>query len=152
MRYATDLVASHFSEHKGWLCMPRICVPHMQSFDGVDSEGACWKISSSPCTKAEVLMACSGMQGFAHLAEVRELCTQVRAGVRQKVAAALEQAEALEAKIDSKQAEHDRVLAAMQEDKSALQRKLAEAQIATHSLGLDLQAVQQKAARQEYHH
>ena len=76
---------------------------------------------------------------------------QVRAGVRQKVAAALEQAEALEAKIDSQQAEHGRALAAMQEDKSALQRQLAEAQTASHSLGLDLQAVQQKAARQEHH-
>ena len=76
------------------------------------------------------------------------MCTQVRAGVRQKVAAALEQAEALEAKIDSKQAEHDRTLAAINEDKCALQRKLAEAQIASHNLGLDLQAAQQKAARQ----
>ena len=73
----------------------------------------------------------------------------MRAGVQQKVAAALEQAEALEAKIDSKQTEHDRALAAMNEDKSALQRKLAEAQIAAHNLGLDLQAAQQKAARQD---
>ena len=71
--------------------------------------------------------------------------------MRQKVAAALEQAEALEAKIDSKQAEHDRALTAMNEDKSALQRKLAEAQIASHNLGLDLQAAQQKAARQDFH-
>jgi len=77
------------------------------------------------------------------------MCLQVRAGVRQKVAAALEQAEALEAKIDSKQIEHNRALAAMNGDKSALQQKLAEAQIASHNLGLDLQAAQQMAARQE---
>ncbi|CAL5222611.1 g5005 [Coccomyxa viridis] len=74
---------------------------------------------------------------------------EVRAGVRQKVAAALEQAEALEARIDSKQAEHDRALTAINEEKCGLQRKLAEAQIASHNLGLDLQAAQQKAARQE---
>ena len=69
--------------------------------------------------------------------------------MRQKVAAALEQAESLEAKIDSKQADHDRALAALNEDKCSLQRKLAEAQIVAHNLGLDLQAAQEKAARQE---
>ena len=51
---------------------------------------------------------------------------QVRAGVRQKVAAALEQAEALEAKIDVKQAEHRKAMAAINEDKSVLQQKLAD--------------------------
>jgi hypothetical protein len=76
------------------------------------------------------------------------MCLQVRAGVRQKVAAALEQVEALEAKIDAKQAEYNRAVAAASEDKAAQQQKLAEAQIAQHSLGMDLQAAQQKAARQ----
>ena len=76
------------------------------------------------------------------------MCLQVRQGVRQKVAAALEQVEALEAKIDAKQAEYNRAVAAASEDKAALQQKLAEAQIAQHSLGMDLQAAQQKAARQ----
>lgn len=76
------------------------------------------------------------------------ICLQVRAGVRQKVAAALEQVEALEAKIDAKQAEYNRAVAAANEDKAALQQRLAEAQIAQHGLSMDLQAAQQKAARQ----
>ena len=76
------------------------------------------------------------------------ICLQVRAGVRQKVAAALEQVEALEVKMDAKQAEYNRAVAAANEDKAALQQRLAEAQIAQHGLGMDLQAAQQKAARQ----
>ncbi len=76
------------------------------------------------------------------------MCMQVRAGVRQKVAAALEQAEALEAKIDVKQAEHSKAMAAINEDKSVLQQKLADTQIASHSLSMQLQAAAEKAARQ----
>ena len=76
------------------------------------------------------------------------MCMQVRAGVRQKVAAALEQAEALEAKMDVKQAEHNKAVAAMAEDKSVLQQKLADTQIASHSISMQLQAAAEKAARQ----
>lgn len=75
----------------------------------------------------------------------------MRAGVRQKVAAALQQAEALEAKMDSKQAEYNKALAVLNEDKSALRQKLAEAQFANHSVNMQLQAAEQQAARQGYH-
>ena len=76
------------------------------------------------------------------------MCVQVRAGVRQKVAAALEQAEALETKIAVKQAEHSKAMAAINEDKSVLQQKLADTQIASHSLSMQLQAAAEKAVRQ----
>ena len=68
--------------------------------------------------------------------------------MRQKVAAALEQAEALEAKIDAKQAEHTKAIAAMNAEKSSLQQKLADTQIASHSISMQLQAAAEKAARQ----
>ena len=77
------------------------------------------------------------------------MCAQVRAGVRQKVAAALEQTEALEAKIDVKQAEYNKAIAAINEDKSVLQQKLADTQIASHSISMQLQAAAEKAARHE---
>ena len=69
----------------------------------------------------------------------------MRAGVKEKVASAMERAESLDAQIEAMRTEHAKQLASVNDRCAALERELKEAVSATEMLKAQWQAAEAKA-------